>query len=248
MTRTESKSNCYAYALNWPGKITYGWFLNQTWSYTFTLNPAVIGDSSVVFDPTGFTFSGQAATDMDVIEMDGAGTIYKSYINDYRTNGNWTAFAFLGAALDAISNNHVFREATAPEIAGNVPDGQWVVYLVATTVKTDDPQASYTNVSDYHWYRQNFDANGNFDGTWSHKPGQGDVTNRVVSTITVIYKNNSSELKDIQYSYGSVITNPATAARTVMNYVRDEQGNSLVKPAKIDYDIVVGAYLVGPKP
>lgn len=68
------------------------------------------------------------------------------------------------------------------------------------------------NIPDYHWYRDNG------DGTWSHKPGQSDATNKEVLGVDA----NGTII------YGDIITDPEDAAK------------------KAGYEVFVGYYYVRP--
>ena len=103
---------------------------------------------------------------------------------------------------------------------------------------------------DYHWYRQNFDDNGFFDGTWSHKPGTTQATNRELERI--VYRNCYKVLNDVwttepaTYEYGNkVITDPTKISRITTIYKYDSNGVLLQTETSTNYSRVVGAYVVG---
>ena len=101
-------------------------------------------------------------------------------------------------------------------------ENEWLVYLV-----------SASDGSDYHWYRQNP------DGSWSHKPGNTPVTNR--EFLGVAYYSDGKE----ELLYGDVIYDPTTISRVAYEYTYDENGTLIGAQETMDYDNVVGAFVVG---
>ena len=224
----KNKTNCYAYAMNWPNMVTYGTKVTFPQS---TTNPGDFSpDSTTTTFQNNFTFDDPEAADLIArfVPEGNSIEIKKSTLDAcLRDNFNMVAFALFGALLDAKANNHEFREATEPEIAGNVSNGQWVVYLVATDRK------KWSGNPDYHWYRQDFNANSTFINKWSHKPGHKDVTDKTTSIYGTdwVYLNTIVDPTPLQVNTRKIYNSDGTV----------EQGTH------IRYDIVVGAYVVGPK-
>jgi len=144
-----------------------------------------------------------------------------------------------GAMIDARDNNYTFRVATDSNIEGkNLGENEWVVMLFTTVVPDGAVYNDITNTydvvengvtyhygKDYHWYRQNAGGNGEFNGTWSHKPGNNTV------------KNVDSS--------GRIINDPRLAnRRTEFNHEYDSNGK-LISVDVLDYNNYVGAYIVG---
>ena len=214
----QPRTNCYAYAFDWLGEITYGNYvgtqLHSRPSETFAAQPGMLRNSV----KTLLLKHWKCAKDVDMQK-----------------------YSFAGALLDSIGNNHTFEPATTNQIEGkNLGENEWVVYLVATS-----------GWGDYHWYRQNADENGVFDGTWSHKPGSTPVTNR--EFLGIVYNNvvlNESgqimSMDDPIYQYGDIITDPTQISRSSTTYYYDTNGK-LIRSVTTTYDKVVGAYVVGSK-
>jgi len=210
--QVQYSTNCYSYAFDWPGVVNYG---NGG---QFPINTQPGGMLTQVI--------------RDEIEQRSDGDPLKELLNLFDNAANIGDKALYGAKLDAAINGHTF--ATADQIAGNdLGPNEWVVYLVAT----DD---SWNGDQDYHWYRQNFDEYGIFDGTWSHKPGGLKVTNSTVSWYQ--YADGTSD-----FVYGDYpITDPTQShVRRIAIYDVNKIGTIHAAGLYVDYKRIVGAYVVG---
>lgn len=202
-------TNCYAYALDFRGGITYG---NQKGTI-FPIGRPQPGD---FLDNSSYTLLRHL----------------------YNNTSNTQTRVVAGSMLDAMGNGHTFRPATEANIEGkDLGENEWTVMLVMTSipenVQYDDiyPGVPYViengmrhyYIQDYHWYRQNADENGNFDGTWSHKPGNTEVRN----------VDNS----------GNVIYDPRTADRKRESMILLSNGEIAIETC--EYDNYVGAFVVG---
>ena len=217
-TDVQYRTNCYAYALDFCGVVSYG-------NYQGTSIP--IDENTYCLQPGNLKSPTKTLLHK----------LYESYAKDGIVT-DWAKRALSGAMLDSRGNGHTFRPATSANIEGrDLGENEWVVYLVASKNQ------------DYHWYRQNADENGNFDGTWSHKPGTFPVTNREVKEI--IYTNSyyGEDKKiysngEVKIIYGDIITDPTKISRTIITSYRDSNDQLLLQYS-FTYDMVVGAFVVG---
>jgi|GEM_PF-2669740 len=213
-----TSTNSYAYALNWPGIITYGIAQGYSWPPNYKPQPGnfMFNTSQVTVDLLN-AFEGEM--------------------------GFYTSFA---AGLDAGGNGHVFRAATEENLAGeNLGSSEWIVYLVATS-----------GWGDYHFYRQDYNADGNLAGTWSHKPGRAPVERRELLRIrcydvAIDEETQMARVGSVSYEYDTerLIIDPTQISRSTTTYYYDINGVEIESMREtVTYDKVEGAYVVGPKP
>jgi RHS repeat-associated protein len=149
----QGNTNCYAYALNFRGTITYG---KGAFQYHFTIG--------VLLQPG------------EIAGYNTAKDEYRLFYKNSRLIDPYQVAYY--AEQDAIANGHTFKKYN---LGDSIGQGEWVVALYYTTGDSSTLYNSYDEngniyehyyyVTDYHWARENE------DGTWSHKPGNTEVTN-----------------------------------------------------------------------
>ena len=203
-------TNCYAYALDFSGMITYG------------KAEGILLPENNKPQPGDFLDNNS----------------YTLLRNLFEKTSNLQANVVAGSMLDAMGNGHTFKPATEANVLGkDLGENEWTVMLFTTSVpegaQYDEliPNVPFViengmrvyYAQDYHWYRQNADENGNFDGTWSHKPGNTKVRN-VDNSNNIIYDPRNANRK----TEGLFIASDGQLCKSVMNY-----------------DNYVGSYVVG---
>jgi len=194
---TQYSTNCYVYALNWMGRVTYGLKEGEVFP---------IGNANDVRRPQpGFLYlwscwerygSSDYRINLNKVKQirNGLDDIndaeLKGYLNSYidawddKDQGN---IALYGAKTDAFVNKHTFRSALPEEIAGTVAlgDNEWIIMLIASAV-------GKTQNADYHWFRQDFNDNGTRGG-WSQKLGAEEAKTGL-SYDTTLYNHPQNPL------------------------------------------------------